>query len=303
MGNLTNAIQRATKSPAINAKETKAAASVAEMVSAIVDQQGYRKRFDELLDRRAPQFIASIISLVNASPELQKVFRDAPVTIIQAALKAASFDLPIDPSLGYAYIVPFNNYDKATGTKRSEAAFVLGYKGMHQLALRTGVYSKINVIDVREGELRHYDRLTEDIEIEFVEDELEREKLPIIGWCGYYKLINGTEKTVYMSRSQIEAHERKNRKGQYMTKGWRENFEDMAMKTVYRRLIGKWGIMSIDYQKHADPATLAAAQAIATDSFDDEDTLAAAIPVNSAPVDSDTEDEFRQGANEGDTNV
>lgn len=303
MGNLTNAIQRATKSPAINAKETKAAASVAEMVSAIVDQQGYRKRFDELLDRRAPQFIASIISLVNASPELQKVFRDAPVTIIQAALKAASFDLPIDPSLGYAYIVPFNNYDKATGTKRSEAAFVLGYKGMHQLALRTGVYSKINVIDVREGELRHYNRLTEDIDIEFVEDEIEREKLPIIGWCGYYKLINGTEKTVYMSRSQIEAHERKNRKGQYMTKGWRENFEDMAMKTVYRRLIGKWGIMSIDYQKRADPATLAAAQAIATDSFDDEDTLASAIPVNSAPVDSDTEDEPRQGANEGDTNV
>ena len=303
MGNLTNAIQRATKSPTINAKETKAAASVAEMVSAIVDQQGYRKRFDELLDRRAPQFIASIISLINASPELQKVFRDAPVTIIQAALKAASFDLPIDPSLGYAYIVPFNNYDKATGTKRSEAAFVLGYKGMHQLALRTGVYSKINVIDVREGELRHYDRLTEDIEIEFVEDELEREKLPIIGWCGYYKLINGTEKTVYMSRSQIEAHERKNRKGQYMTKGWRENFEDMAMKTVYRRLIGKWGIMSIDYQKHADPATRAAAQAIATDSFDDEDTLAAAIPVNSATIDSDTEDDPRQAANEGDTNV
>lgn len=145
-------------------------------------------------------------------------------------------------------------------------------KGMLQLALRTGVYNKINVTDVRKGELKRYNRLTEDVEIDFIEDEQERESLPIVGWAGYFRLINGTEKTIYMTRGQVEAHEQKNRKGQYMTKGWRENFEAMARKTVLRRLLGTWGIMSIDYQR-ADNATLAAAEAIATDNWDGESTL------------------------------
>jgi len=159
-----------------------------------------------------------------------------------------------------------------------EASFIMGYKGMNQLALRTGVYKTINVIDVREGELKSYNRLTEDIELDFVEDDEEREKLPIIGWVGYYRLMNGTEKTIYMTRKQIEAHERKFRKGQYMGKGWREDFDNMAMKTVFRRLIGKWGLMSIDYQKQVDPGTLAAADAIAKGQFDDEDSLPPAEP-------------------------
>lgn len=247
--------------------------SVTTLLNSMLDSEGYRKRFDELLGSRAPQFISSIVSLVNADVNLQKVFYQAPVTIIQSALKAATFDLPIDPNLGYAYIVPFNNTVKAadgTTTKMMEATFIMGYKGMNQLALRTGVYKTINVVDVREGELKHYNRLTEEIELVFVEDEEEREKLPVIGWVGYFKLINGTEKTIYMTRKQIEAHEKKHRKGQYMGKGWREDFDSMAMKTVFRRLIGKWGLMSIDYQK-ADSATLAFAEAAAKGQFDDED--------------------------------
>lgn len=137
------------------------------------------------------------------------------------------------------------------------------------MAMRTGVYQKINVVDVREGELKKFDRLTEDIELEFEEDEDKRDALPIIGWCGYYRLINGTEKVIYMSRKQIEAHEKRNRKGQNMTKGWRENFDAMAAKTVLRQLIGKWGLMSIDYQT-ATPQSIAAAEAIAKGTFDDE---------------------------------
>ena len=134
--------------------------------------------------------------------------------------------------------------------------------------MRTGVYRKINVVDVREGELKRFDRLTEEVEIEFVEDEEAREALPIVGWCGYFHLTNGMEKAIYMSRAQIEAHERKNRKGPNMSRGWRENFEAMAAKTVLRRLIGKWGLMSIDYQA-ATPQTLAAAEAIAKGTLDD----------------------------------
>ncbi len=255
----------AQKSAAVT--ENKPKATITTMMNSLLDSDGYRRRFDELLGKRAPQFIASIISLVNADKNLQLAFQQAPVTIIQSALKAATYDLPIDPALGYAYIVPFNNSIKLEGggyQKRMEASFILGWKGMNQLAIRTGVYRNINVVDVRKGELKSYNRLTEEVEIEWVEDEEAREKLPIAGWVGYYRLINGMEKTIYMSRAQVEAHEKKNRKGQYMGKGWRENFDDMAAKTVFRKLIGKYGVMSIDYRT-ATPEALSAASALADD--------------------------------------
>ena len=252
--------------------QKKATQSVAVMVGALVDSEGYRKRFDELLGARSAQFIGSIVSMINADANLQEAFKQAPITIIQSALKAATFDLPIDQSLGYAYIVPFNNKIRGTNQKRMEASFILGYKGMLQLALRTGAYQTINVVDIREGELKKYNRLTEEVEIDFLEDEAAREKLPIIGWCGYFKMINGMTKTIYMSKNSIELHEKKNRKGQFMGKGWREDFDSMAAKTVLRRLIGKWGLMSIDYQK-ADKKTLVAAESIARGQFDDDDIL------------------------------
>lgn len=260
---MQGAIQKATQN-----KTPTAAKSVNQIVNSILDGEAMRKRFDDLLGKRAPQFISSLVSLVNATPQLQQAMYEAPMTVIQSALKAATYDLPIDASLGYAYIVPFKN-KQPDGSFRNEAAFILGYKGMHQLAMRTGAYKTINVLDVREGELKSYNRLTEEIELDFIEDEDEREARPVIGYVGYFKLINGTEKTIYMSRKQIEAHEKKHRKGQYMSKGWRDDWDAMARKTVYRRLIGKWGLMSIDYRT-ADAHTIAAAEAIATGRFDDE---------------------------------
>ncbi|MEQ2441573.1 recombinase RecT [Solibaculum intestinale] len=282
MGKIQNALQ-ANRTAELQTGDP-ASKSVTAILNSMLDSEGYRKRFDELLGRRAPQFVSSIITLVNADKNLQKAFYEAPVTVIQSALKAATFDLPIDPNLGYAYIVPFNNSAKqpdGSWSKRMEAAFILGYKGMNQLALRTGAYKTINVIDVRKGELKSYNRLTEEIDLDFIEDEDERESLPIIGWVGYFKLVNGTEKTLYMTKKQIEAHERKHRKGKNMGRGWVENPDAMAEKTVFRRLIGKWGLMSIDYQK-ADATTLAAADAIAKGQFDDEDALPEII------VDGDT---------------
>lgn len=243
--------------------------SVAMAMNELLDRDGIKGRINELLGKRAPQFTGSLVSLVNADANMQKVFAEAPMTIIQAALKAATYDLPIDPGLGYAYIVPFKNKQK-DGSSRMEASFIMGYKGMYQLAMRTGAYKKLNVTDVREGELIHYDRLTEDIELQFVEDEEEREKLDIIGYCGFFRLVNGMEKYIYMSVKQIKTHEAKNRKGQYMSKGWRDDFDAMAAKTVLRKLIGKWGIMSIDYQ-NASPAMIQAAEAIAKG--DDEDVM------------------------------
>jgi recombination protein RecT len=156
--------------------------------------------------------------------------------------------------------VPFNNsYRDENGEwrKRMEANFILGWKGMNQLALRTGAYKTINVIDIREGELKRYDRLTEEVELDFIEDDEVRETKPIIGYVGYYRLVNGAEKTIYMTVKQIEAHEKKFRKGRSMGWGWQNDWDAMARKTVYRTLIGKWGVMSIEYQTAQEGASLA----------------------------------------------
>ena len=281
-----NAIQKAAAAQNQAAAQEPAKQSLNAAINSMLDRDGLRKRFDELLGKRTPQFMSSLVSLLNATPQLQEAFFKSPMTVIQSALKAATFDLPIDPNLGFAYIVPFKN----KGTP--EATFIMGYKGMQQLALRTGAYKTLNVIDIREGELKKYNRLTEDIEIEFIDDEIEREKTPILGYVGYFRLINGTEKTIYMSLSQIKAHEQKHRKGEYMGKGWRDDFEAMCAKTVMRRLIGKWGLMSINYQQ-ADAQTVAAAEAIASGNFDDDDDADfeinpdadAAVPVDTDPAD------------------
>lgn len=146
---MQNTIQKAS-----TGKSSPAARSVNQIINGLLDGEAMRKRFDDLLGKRAPQFISSLVTLVNATPQLQQAIYEAPMTVIQAALKAVSYDLPIDPSLGYAYIVPFNNTVKdADGSmyKRMEAAFVMGYKGMNQLAMRTGAYKTINVMDVRDA--------------------------------------------------------------------------------------------------------------------------------------------------------
>lgn len=252
-----------------NAVEEVKKKSVAMMMGELLDSQGIKKRINELLGKRAPQFVGSLVSMVNADANLQQAFHDAPMTIIQAGLRAATYDLPIDPGLGYAYVVPFKNKQK-DGSFRAEASFILGYKGMLQLAMRTGAYRKINVVDVREGELKRFDRLTEDVEIEFIEDEDERNARPIVGYCGYFRLVNGMEKYIYMSIKAIEAHEEKNRKGRFMGKGWRDDKDAMCRKTILRKLIGKWGVMSVDYQ--ASPSVVAAAEAVAKGEFDDADT-------------------------------
>lgn len=248
---MANTIQNQVVTTEQKSVQEKGKNTVNQVMNTILDGEKMRSRFDELLGKRAPQFISSVVSLVNADEKMQQAFYASPMSVIQSALKAATFDLPIDQNLGYAYIVPFKNKGVMTAT------FILGWKGMHQLALRTGAYKTINVVDIREGELQSYNRLTEEVSIVFEEDEEKRETLPVIGYVGYYKLVNGAEKTIYMTVKQIENHEKKNRKGDYMGKGWREDWDAMARKTVYRRLIGKWGVMSIDYQSHGDAVSLA----------------------------------------------
>ena len=249
------------------APEAKAQQSVMVMMNGLLDGEKMRKRFDDLLGKRAPQFISSLVSMVNDNKDLQEAFYQSPMSVIKSALQAATYDLPIDPTLGYAYIVPFNvSYkdDNGNWKKKKQAQFIIGYKGMTQLCLRTGAYKTIpDAIDVREGELISYDRLTGEAEFKWVEDEDLRDTLPIIGYAGYFKLKNGAEKTIYLTRKQIEQHEKKNRKGSDMGKGWREDFDGMARKTVIRKLCSKYALMSIQYQDTADKDTMNLATAMA----------------------------------------
>lgn len=254
-GKIQNAIAKNTNQQVAPAQQ-----SVNQLMNSMLDGEKLRGRFNELLGNRSAQFVSSLVSMVNADKNLQKAFYEAPMTVIQAGLKAAAFDLPVDQNLGYAYIVPFNkNYKDEDGEWKTkvEANFILGWKGMHQLALRTGAYKTINVVDIRETELKSYNRLTEEADVEFIEDDELRESKPIIGYLGYYRLVNGAEKTIYMTVKQIENHEKKFRKGKSMGWGWQNDWDAMARKTVYRKLIGKWGVMSIQYQSTQEGATLA----------------------------------------------
>lgn len=274
-----NKIQTAVQQ---NKPEAKAQQSVNAMLNGILDGEKMRRRFDELLGKRTPQFLSSLVSMINDNPDLQAAFYSNAMSVIKSALQAASYDLPIDPSLGYAYIVPYKNKGKPTAT------FIIGYKGMVQLCLRTGAYKCVpDAVDVREGELESYNRLTGEAVFNWIEDEDEREELPIIGYAGYFQLKNGAEKTIFMTVKQIKKHEQKNRKGDYMGKGWRENFDAMARKTVIRRLCSKYALMSIEYQDGASKDTMNLATALAQQDYP-ENALPDDLVDYSEAVDAET---------------
>ncbi|WP_051758219.1 recombinase RecT [Rossellomorea vietnamensis] len=187
------------------------------------------KRFEEVLGKRATQFTASILSLYNNEKMLQKA---EPMSVISSAMIAATLDLPVDKNLGYAWIVPYGG----------KAQFQLGYKGYIQLALRTGQYRYINVTPIHEGELNKWNPLTEEIDIDFE----QRESEAVIGYAAYFELLNGFRKTVYWTREQVEKHRKKFSKSDF---GWKNDWDAMAMKTVLKNLLSKWGILSVEMQK------------------------------------------------------
>ncbi|KLV23050.1 phage RecT family recombinase [Niallia circulans] len=200
-----------------------------------------QKKFEQVLSKKAPQFMASILNLYNGDPGLQAA---EPMSIISSAMVAASLDLPVDKNLGYAWIVPF--YDSKKGVKAAQ--FQLGYKGYIQLALRTGQYKNINVSPIYEGELKRWNRITEEMELDL--DGKVSEK--VIGYCGFFKLTNGFEKTVYWTRDEVEAHRIKHNKmkdKKAMNNVWKSDYDAMAMKTVVRNMLSKWGILSVEMQK------------------------------------------------------
>lgn len=194
---------------------------------------------------RATRFIASISSAVATNTDLQQC--DAG-TILSGALLGESLNLSPSPQLGQYYLVPFN--DSKRGCK--VAQFQLGYKGYIQLAIRSGQYKKLNVLAIKKGELIKYDPLNEEIEVNLIEDEEERENAETVGYYAMFEYVNGFRKSLYWSKSKMEKHALKYSKGYAAHKGytfWEKDFDGMAYKTMLRQLISKWGIMSIDMQQ------------------------------------------------------
>lgn len=121
-----------------------------------------------------------------------------------------------------------------------------------QLAIRSGQYKKLNVVAIKEGELKRFDPLNEEIEVELIEDEEVRENAPTIGYYAFFEYVNGFKKAIYWSKAKMESHAMKYSAGYKAKKGytfWEKDFDGMAYKTMLRQLISKWGIMSIEMEK------------------------------------------------------
>ena len=193
---------------------------------------------------RARRFTASIVSAVSINPALQEC--DAS-TIVTAALLGESLNLPPSPQLGRYYLVPFNDNKRDCKV----AQFQLGYKGYIELALRSGNYTKLNVVAIKEGELIRWDALNEEIEVNLILDDDVREKTPTIGYYAMFEYVNGFRKCIYWSKAKMECHAEKYSQGYKARKGytfWEKDFDGMAFKTMLRQLISKWGVMSIEMQ-------------------------------------------------------
>lgn len=212
----------------------------------MINDERTQKKFRELLGKKAPGFLTSLLNTINGNKQLQQA--DAS-SIMKAGAIAATLDLPIDPNFGYAYIVPYNNKEK------NEAQFQMGYKGFVQLAMRTGQYKKITVSELYDGQFKSYDPITDTLEYD-LNDKISDETTHYIA---YFKLLNGFEKYFIMSKEEVEEHARKYSKTFNKSfSNWKTNFDGMAKKTVLKLLLSKFGIMSIEMQtaQKADQAVI-----------------------------------------------
>ena len=221
--------------------------------------------------KKAERYTASIMSAVATNPQLSNC---EAVSIITGSLLGESLGLAHSPQLGQYYLVPFKVKAKNGIPEHYDASFILGYKGLIQLAIRSGYYKKINVLEVKKGELKYYNPFSEEIEIEPIQDVDAREKEQTIGYYAMFEYLNGFKKILYWSKAQMIAHADRYspafsagatggkypkvsfadyEAGRYdkndewfYSSFWYKNFDGMAKKTMLRQLISKWGIMSTD---------------------------------------------------------
>ena len=205
-----------------------------------------------VLAERKGEFINNLTAVVANDAKLQAC---EPLTLMYAALKATALRLPLDPNLGQAYIIPYKNNRE----RKTEAQFQIGWKGFIQLAIRSGQFQTINATDIREGELKGYDLMTGEVNVQAVEG---RESKPVIGYLAYFKLTNGFSKSLYMSAEEIEQHATRysqSYRGKYRdTSLWATDKDAMAKKTVLKLLLNRFAPLSVDMQSavQADQSVL-----------------------------------------------
>lgn len=234
--------------------------NIAEL-KGLLGTDSVKQRFEEVLGKKAPQFTASIVNVVSGNSMLKRCSCES---VIGAAFVAATYDLPIDSNLGFAAIVPYNNRRKnpETGYWESvpEAQFQMMYKGFIQLAIRSGCYKKMNYSVVYQDELASYNPITG--EVEFVKDfskcnqRVTGDRNSIVGYYAWFELTTGFRHDLYMTTAEVTNHAieysqsfRKDRDENKKTSRWSTNFDSMALKTVIKMLLSKWGILSIDMQR------------------------------------------------------
>ena len=238
--------------------------------SVAITTSGFQRTINNTLGdpKRAQRFISSITSAVAVTPALQECEASS---ILAGALLGESLNLQPSPQLGQYYLVPFKMKEKRDRQGNiispacTKAQFVLGYKGYIQLALRTGQYKKLNVIEIKEGELQQFDYLNEEIECVMITDFEERENAETVGYYAMFEYMNGFRKAMYWTKDQMMRHAdkfspafsaeayKRLQNGEIPDKDlwkyssfWYKNFDDMAKKTMLRQIIGKWGIMSAE---------------------------------------------------------
>lgn len=238
-------------------------------------QDAAKQQINKLLGGKSgTRFVSSLVSAVQANPALQECTNPS---LLSAALLGESLNLSPSPQLGQYYLVPFKKkakYDREGNLISPacvEAQFQLGYKGYIQLAKRSGVYKKINVLSIKEGELISYDPLEEELKVKLIEDDLLRENAPTIGYYAMFEENNGYKHSMYWSKRKMMAHADKYsaafnaedlerlERGEIPEKDmwkyssfWYKDFDSMAHKTMLRQLLGKWGTMSIEMQSALD---------------------------------------------------
>lgn len=266
----------------------------AQTFSTFITAPAMQNRINSLVSSReeGANFMTAITSAVTTNPDLQ---RCSHMSILNCALMGLSLKLTPSPQMGQYYMIPFD--DKEHGP---QATFILGYKGYVQLAIRSGNYRKLNVLPIKEGELVRYDPMEEEIEVRLIEDDSVRENTPTIGYFAVFECKSGYRKTLYWSRKKMEEHAKRYSKGYQrdLEKGtnntfWSKDFDAMAVKTMLRQIISKWGPMSVEMQAgyEADQG-----EPMETVGFVQADTAAPALPVPAAQDESPAEEVSSDGA-------
>ena len=219
-------------------------------MAAYLTQDAVKQQINNIVGgKNGTRFITSIVSAVQTNPALQECTNQS---ILSAALLGETLNLSPSPQLSYFYMVPFN--DTKRGCK--VAQFQIGYKGLIQLAIRSGQYKKINVLSLKQGELEYFDPLNEEIKVKLMVDDWDaREKAETIGYYAMFELTNGFQKAMYWSKEQMEHHALTYSQGYKAKKGytfWEKAFDRMAEKTMLKQLLSRWGIMSTELMQAID---------------------------------------------------